>query len=47
VAYLNLGEAWAVLGEAAAARKAFQTYLELAPAGAGAERARAGLKAAT
>ncbi|MFO1250595.1 MAG: tetratricopeptide repeat protein [Inhella sp.] len=45
IAYLNLGEAWQALGDAPAARKAFQTYLELAPQGAGAERARAGLKA--
>ena len=44
VAYLNLGEAWVALGETEAARKAFQTYLELAPQGAGAERARSGLK---
>ena len=40
VAYLNLGDALARAGEKDKARKAYQTYLELAPNGAGAAQAR-------
>lgn len=36
IAYLNLGDAYARGGEAKKAEKAYQTYLELAPTGAGA-----------
>lgn len=43
IAYLNLGDAQAKAGEAEKARKAYGTYLELAPNGAGAAHARAEL----
>jgi peptidoglycan/xylan/chitin deacetylase (PgdA/CDA1 family)/uncharacterized caspase-like protein len=45
VAYLNLGDAQRALGQAEAARKAYTTYLELAPTGAGVAQARAALAA--
>lgn len=37
VAYLNLGDAWSKAGEKDKATKAYRTYLELAPQGAGAQ----------
>ncbi|MDP3654206.1 MAG: tetratricopeptide repeat protein [Rhodoferax sp.] len=40
MAYLNLGDAHAKAGNADKAKKAFATYLELAPNGAGAGYAR-------
>ncbi len=36
IAWLNLGDAWSKAGAAEKAKKAYQTYLELAPNGAGA-----------
>ncbi len=46
IAYLNLGDALAKAGENDKARKAYQTYLELAPAGPGAAHARQQLEKA-
>ena len=40
IAYLNLGDALVRAGEKERARKAYRTYLELAPSGAGAAHAR-------
>ncbi|TAK90673.1 MAG: tetratricopeptide repeat protein [Burkholderiaceae bacterium] len=40
VAYLNLGDAWAKAGDKDKAKKAYNTYLELAPNGASAAYAR-------
>jgi Flp pilus assembly protein TadD len=40
VAYINLGDAYAKSGQADKAKKAFNTYLELAPQGPGAAYAR-------
>jgi tetratricopeptide (TPR) repeat protein len=40
VAYLNLGDAYAKAGEGEKAKKAYKTYLELAPGGPGAAYAK-------
>ena len=40
IAYLNLGDAWAKAGDAERARKAYRTYLDLAPSGSGAAHAK-------
>jgi predicted TPR repeat methyltransferase len=40
VAYLNLGDAQFKAGDAKAAERAYRTYLELAPQGAGAAHVR-------
>lgn len=46
IAYLNRADALASAGEKDKGRKAYQTYLELAPAGAGAAHARQQLEKA-